>query len=566
MDMLIGIFALLVLGLIVGALAKFLMPGDDPGGIVLTSILGVVGAILGGWIASFLEIGGITGFDWRSLITAVGGAMVLLLAYRAFRMLTPQAAASSSYVAGRTGIEGSSRPQPLFTERDATDSVTDLMDTAKGAFSANILQKLSETLGENTGAARKAIEAMVPTVLAGMSNQASTVAGAARLFDMAKDAAQGGPDLIGRLESHINTEGLSALSRKGGSVLSALFGDKLNGLMSWFTRFAGVKESSATSLMGIVVNQVLGILGKNIMQKGLTSATFGRMLSSLGGPLSRLLPAGISEVPGMRHLVDAGERAAEYADTAVEAGRRTGEDLRGAYRQTAGAARQGAPWLAAIAPLLLLTLPLLAFAYLMRGAAANLINKAQDIQVNLPQANLSQVKVPDARPAEFAVPAIQPALVATTFVEKLVEVKLPGGKELKLPATSFPNEVYRYLTNATDTKGRAFKFDGLDFDDGTIKTRPETEAAVTQLTTLLEAFPKVTLRIDAHTDRSADADADKRRSLERAETLKGLLVKAGVPSDRIKISDLGSTKPATSDDTAEGHAKNDRIELWLEKS
>jgi uncharacterized membrane protein YeaQ/YmgE (transglycosylase-associated protein family)/outer membrane protein OmpA-like peptidoglycan-associated protein len=565
MDLLIGILTLLVLGLIVGALAKFLMPGDDPGGIILTSILGVVGAILGGRIASFLEIGGITGFDWRSLITAVGGAMVLLLAYRAFRMLMPHSTAPS-HVAGRTGIDGSSRPQSLFTERDASDSVTSLLDTANGALSANVLEKLSGTLGESSGALRKALEAMVPTVLAGMSNQASTVSGASRLFDMAKDAAQGESDLIGRLDSHVSTEGLDSLTRKGGSVLNALFGDKLNGLSSWFTRFAGIKESSTTSLMGIVVNLVLGMLGKNIMQKGLTSATFGRMLSSLGGPLSRLLPAGISDVPGMRNLSDVGERAADAADTAVEAGRRAGANLRDAYRQTAGAARQGTPWLAAILPLLLLAIPLLAFAYVMRGAAANLINKAQNMQVNMPQANLPEVKAPETRPAEFLVPASQPALVPTNFVEKLLEVKLPGGKSLKLPASSFLNEVYRYLTDATATKGRAFTFAGLDFDEATIKTRPETEAAVTHLTTLLEAFPKVTLRIDAYTDRSADTELDKRRSLERAEALKGLLVKAGVPSDRIKISDFGSTKPVASDDTPEAHAKNDRIELWLEKA
>lgn len=48
MDMVIGILILLVLGLIVGALAKFLMPCDDPGGIVVTSILGILGAMVGG--------------------------------------------------------------------------------------------------------------------------------------------------------------------------------------------------------------------------------------------------------------------------------------------------------------------------------------------------------------------------------------------------------------------------------------------------------------------------------------------------------------------------------------
>jgi outer membrane protein OmpA-like peptidoglycan-associated protein/uncharacterized membrane protein YeaQ/YmgE (transglycosylase-associated protein family) len=589
MDMVIGILILLVLGLIVGALAKFLMPGDDPGGIVVTSILGILGAMVGGWIASILQIGGITGLDWRSLVTAVGGALVLLLAYRAFRMLIPYSS-TPSRVDSRTGIENPLRAYSVVADSSATDSVTELTETAKGAFTANVLQKLSGTLGESTGATRKALEAMVPTILAGMAKHASTTAGASRLFDTAKDVAQGGTDLIGRLESHVNAEGLDDLTRKGGSVLSALFGDKLHGLISWFTRFAGIKESSATSLMGVATNLTLGMLGKNILQKGLTSASFGRMLSSLGGPLARLLPAGIGDVPGMRSLADLGDRATETSRAAADAGKRVGATAREGYRETVGAARAGTPWLAALLPLLLLALPLLAFTYMTRGTAAKLIKQAENVQVNVPQVQVPHVKVPEVQPSEIPTPAtppplvqvphvkvpeVQPSeiptpatpppLVATTYVEKLLEIKLPDGKSLNLPESSFLNEVYKYLKDATATGGRTFVFDGLDFDAATIKVRPETETAVRHLTTLLGAFPNVTLRIDAHTDRSADPVADKWLSLDRAEALKSLLVKAGVPADRIKTSGLGSERPVASNDTPEGRAKNRRIELSLDK-
>jgi outer membrane protein OmpA-like peptidoglycan-associated protein/uncharacterized membrane protein YeaQ/YmgE (transglycosylase-associated protein family) len=567
MDTVIGILTLLVLGLIVGALAKFITPGRDPGGIVTTSILGVVGAILGGWIASFLEIGGITGLDWRSLVTALGGSLLLLLAYRAFRMLTTHETAPS-YFAGHAGIDSTARAQATHTERDATHTARELIESAGEALNANALQKLAGNLGESTSSVRRAMDAMVPTILAGMSNQASTIAGASRLFDMAKDAAQGGSDLIGRLDHHVGPEGLETLTRKGGNVLSALFGDKLNGLLSWFTRFSGVKESSATSLMGVATNLVLGILGKNILQKGLTASTFGRMLSSMGGPLSRMLPSGLTDVPGMHALADLGDRASVAVDDAYDAGHRVVTGGREAVRHAADAVRP-IPWLAALAPLLLLALPLLAFAFAMRGAA-DLARRAEPIPVNLPQVNvpkvtLPQVRVPEVRTAEIPKPINQPPLVPTTFEEKLVEVKLPGDKILKLPASSFLYDVYRYLVDATAKEGRAFTFDGLDFDAATIKSRPETEAAVTQLTTLLTAYPNVMLRIDSHTERSVDPAADKRLSLERAEALKTMLVKAGVPADRIKISDLGSTKPLASELTAGGRARNDRIELWLEK-
>jgi uncharacterized membrane protein YeaQ/YmgE (transglycosylase-associated protein family) len=77
-----GIVTWIVLGLLAGILAKFLMPGNDPGGIVVTIVLGIVGAVLGGFIATKLGYGNVTGFDLRSLGIAVLGSLLLLVVYR----------------------------------------------------------------------------------------------------------------------------------------------------------------------------------------------------------------------------------------------------------------------------------------------------------------------------------------------------------------------------------------------------------------------------------------------------------------------------------------------------
>ena len=76
-----GILLWILFGLIVGVVAKFLMPGGGPRGIIITIILGIVGALLGGWIGSQLGLGGITGFDVRSMLIAIGGAMLVLAIY-----------------------------------------------------------------------------------------------------------------------------------------------------------------------------------------------------------------------------------------------------------------------------------------------------------------------------------------------------------------------------------------------------------------------------------------------------------------------------------------------------
>ncbi len=77
-----GILSWIIFGLIAGAIAKFLTPGRDPGGCIVTIIIGIVGALLGGWIATALGYGGISGFDLRSFVIAILGSILLLLLWR----------------------------------------------------------------------------------------------------------------------------------------------------------------------------------------------------------------------------------------------------------------------------------------------------------------------------------------------------------------------------------------------------------------------------------------------------------------------------------------------------
>ena len=79
-----GIIAFIVLGLLAGAVAKALMPGDDPGGWMITGIIGVVGALLGGFLAAAIfdahpldEF-----FDISTWLTAIIGSIILLAIYR----------------------------------------------------------------------------------------------------------------------------------------------------------------------------------------------------------------------------------------------------------------------------------------------------------------------------------------------------------------------------------------------------------------------------------------------------------------------------------------------------
>lgn len=78
-----GIFSWIILGLIAGILAKWIMPGKDPGGFIITTLIGIAGAFVGGFLGSLVGIGGpVSEISIGSIVTAVVGALVLLFIYR----------------------------------------------------------------------------------------------------------------------------------------------------------------------------------------------------------------------------------------------------------------------------------------------------------------------------------------------------------------------------------------------------------------------------------------------------------------------------------------------------
>jgi uncharacterized membrane protein YeaQ/YmgE (transglycosylase-associated protein family) len=80
-----GIIVWILLGLVAGALAKFIMPGRDPGGFIVTILIGIAGALVGGFISTKLGYGAVDGFDIRSIVIAVLGAILLLIIFRMIR-------------------------------------------------------------------------------------------------------------------------------------------------------------------------------------------------------------------------------------------------------------------------------------------------------------------------------------------------------------------------------------------------------------------------------------------------------------------------------------------------
>jgi uncharacterized membrane protein YeaQ/YmgE (transglycosylase-associated protein family) len=81
-----GLIGTIVSGLIVGALAKFLMPGKDPGGIIITILLGIAGSIVGSWVGQVMGLYGAG--EPAGFLMSVLGAVLLLFGYRMIKTRT----------------------------------------------------------------------------------------------------------------------------------------------------------------------------------------------------------------------------------------------------------------------------------------------------------------------------------------------------------------------------------------------------------------------------------------------------------------------------------------------
>lgn len=80
-----GILSWIILGLLAGLIAKAIRPGKDPGGWIVTIIIGLLGSVVGGWIGSALGWGAVNEFSVRTLLLSTGGAVIVLWIFALLR-------------------------------------------------------------------------------------------------------------------------------------------------------------------------------------------------------------------------------------------------------------------------------------------------------------------------------------------------------------------------------------------------------------------------------------------------------------------------------------------------
>ncbi|MGB7158007.1 MAG: DUF937 domain-containing protein, partial [Tepidisphaeraceae bacterium] len=217
-----------------------------------------------------------------------------------------------------------------------------IVEIIKGQLtSSGATSKLASSLGMDAGDARRASDAAIPTMLAGLAGLAGTPEGARKL-NTAVDDLDDSEDPVASLSS-----GGGRFIDKGGSMLSSLFGGgMLSSIASVLSKFTGMGSGQITSLLGGLGPIVLGVLKGQKKSLGLDAGGLANMLSGQKSNIAGAMPAGLSgalgSVPGLSGLGDwmkgAGAKATGAADDAADWAKETGGRAVDRTREMAGSA------------------------------------------------------------------------------------------------------------------------------------------------------------------------------------------------------------------------------------
>lgn len=428
-----------------------------------------------------------------------------------------------------------------------------LLDSVKGMFTNELVGKAASMLGESEGGITKALGGVVPTVLSGLLSKAGSGGdGATGIFNMAKEAA--GSGLLGNLGGLLGGGGGGAMSSILG-MASSLFGDKLGGIGKLISGFAGIKESSAGSLLSMAAPAALGFLGKHAADNNLNASGLASMLSSQKDNIMKAMPAGLNL--SSLGLGDIGGKVKEFADATSSAASSTHKYVE---EKASGG---GMKWLL---PLLLLAAALLAIWYFWKGCGTGTGTDAADTTATVTDkidTAMSEVKN-----------------VATTILGKIdsvtgdfmydpgamKDIELPGGVKINVGENSTEAKLVAFLTDASKTvdtvKGNWFDFTNVRFKTGSSNITDESMAQLKNMVAIAKAFPSAQFKIGGYTDNTGDSVKNVVLSQKRAEAVAAQLQKMGAAKASVVGAEgYGPQWPIGDNSTAEGKAMNRRVSV-----
>jgi outer membrane protein OmpA-like peptidoglycan-associated protein len=342
----------------------------------------------------------------------------------------------------------------------------------------------------------KAYDAAIPACAATVANRSDDRGFINQLMDLASDAS-------------VNPDPHGSAMR--------LFGQNLSGVTNSLARYAGIRESSASSLLMICAPLVFGYLGRLIRSHNLNAIDLAARLRIERPEIESALPAGF-EMPGIAR--NAHDTSRVVVD---ETTRREPQRERSAF-----------PLVAVLAAL--------GFAGLLWWAIDSARHREPPRQAKVENTTPNAVGTTGAvtRPPS-------PAL-------------LPDQSHFGFPAGSIEDRLSRYLASSGSGSMKV-DLDRVKFETGSSTLTQKSRAQIGDVAAILRTYPKATVTVAGYTDNVGRETANLALSRARAETVAKALNNAGVAADHIRAESYGSQNPVADNSTAAGRSQNRRVTI-----
>jgi len=388
----------------------------------------------------------------------------------------------------------------------------DIVGLIKEQLNENVMSKIAGFLGEEKSGVASAVGGALPSLLLGLIRKGTEPGGAESLMGILKEGKHDG-GVLDNLDSVL--EGPSSttdLLSTGKGLLTSIFGDKAGGLGDIIASVGGISKNSGSSLLGLLAPIVMGFLGKMLKSSGgFSAAGLKDLLLGQKDNVKAALPAGVAGLLGVGDIEKLGM-----------------EDVKAAVDSK----KSVWPWIA-----LIIGLAVLFFLWRSCGMKA-------------PEQELSEKAVNEASEKWAA-------------LGKFFSKKLPNGVELNIPEMGVENKLIAFIEDSQRPVDKTtwFSFDRLSFETGKATLKPESREQLKNISEILKAYPKVSIKLGGYTDNTGDAKVNLKLSQQRAETVMADLLKLGIDASRLEAEGYGQEHPVADNGTEEGRAKNRRINL-----
>lgn len=399
---------------------------------------------------------------------------------------------------------------------------TNLVNILKEYITPDVISKASTLLGESESGVHKGVSASIPTLLSGLVHKSSDSSTMESVMNLINDNSSNSGDVLSNPTSLLTGSGNYTALDSGSKLMALLFKNKQSDTAEVIARSAGIKESSAASLLGMAAPLLLSYFAKS----GMTVSSLRNMLTSQKENILSAAPSGLNI--GFGSTID--------------------HDTKGKIHDVRKPESSSAKWLI---PLLLVGAGLFALFFFSKGCNRKEGSPAVTTETSDTITTKTEEVVEEPKDA----------------LGNFFRFKLPNGIELNAPEFGIENKLNTWLMDKTKVVDKTtwFNFDRLSFDTGKATLRPESQEQLKNMVEILKAYPAVELKIGGYTDNVGDPAFNLKLSGDRAKLVMDEMIKMGIARNRLEAEGYGEQFPVASNDTEEGKAQNRRIAVRVTK-